>query len=637
MVTKKGKPKSGDVLFIPLNKLKKSPKNVRKTPHTKAEIEALAASIAANGLLQNLVIEPEHDKKNRATGYYLVNAGEGRRLAQLLRVKRKEIKKNEPIRCLIDTEHSAEEISLAENTIRSDMHPADQYEAFAKLHHEQSMAAEDIAARFGVTAAVVRQRLKLAAVSPNLIQAYRDGDMSLDELTAFTLTDDHAKQEQVWEGLPDFRRNRRSILEALREGQVSVDDRRAVFVGMEAYEAAGGGIARNLFDEEGGGYLTDADLLNRLVREKLQGIAQQVLAEGWKWVTVEQEFDYQLSAGMRRLHPVPPSLTDEQKAKVDALEAEYDALYDQGSIEQHFDEPSEEVEIRLQTIEAEIIGITGGERYRPEDVAIAGAFVALGGDGEARIERGFVRKEDEPPTEDSADQEAGSEQNGASEDGNGAALLSDKLVAELTAQRTAALRNELAEHPETALVAVVHALAATTYYSYATYSCLEITPRSVFLSSHAPGIDESPAMRAIGERYDAWRARLPEDPAELWSFVVALNPAERLKLLAHCASMSVNAVRVPKANGSANGVSAMHADTVAEAVALDMTKYWQPTPASYFARVSKERILEAVREGVTPEAAQNIAGLKKAEMAEAAAERLAGKGWLPALLRTARA
>ena len=395
MASKKNTPKSGDTLFVPLNKLKKSPKNVRKVPHTKAEIEALAASIAANGLLQNLIVEPEHDKKGRTTGYYLVTAGEGRRLAQLLRAKRKEIAKTEPIRCVLDTEHSAEEISLAENVIRSDMHPADQYEAFAKLHGEQGLSADDIGARFGVTPAVVRQRLKLAAVSPKLILLYRVGDMSLEELTAFTITDDHAKQERIWAELPTYHRTRDAILNALREGQVSTDDRRAVFVGIAAYEAAGGKVARDLFDEEGGGYLTDTELLSRLVRGRLQGLAQQVLAEGWKWVTVEPEFDYQLTAGMRRLRPVTLTLTEEQQAKVDALEAEYDGLFEQGSDLQDSGEPSGEIAARLQAIEAELIGITGGERYRPEDMAIAGAFVALGCEGEARIERGFVRKEDD--------------------------------------------------------------------------------------------------------------------------------------------------------------------------------------------------------------------------------------------------
>jgi ParB family chromosome partitioning protein len=78
---------TGTTLFIPLNRLKKSPKNVRKTPHPQADIEALAASIAAKGLLQNLVVEPEMDAKGELTGYYLVTIGEGRRLAHQLRAQ----------------------------------------------------------------------------------------------------------------------------------------------------------------------------------------------------------------------------------------------------------------------------------------------------------------------------------------------------------------------------------------------------------------------------------------------------------------------------------------------------------------------------------------------------------------------
>jgi ParB family transcriptional regulator, chromosome partitioning protein len=124
---------SKSLLFVPLAKLKKSPKNVRKMPHTKADITALAASIAAVGMLQYPVVEPEIGSGGKPTGNYLVNAGEGRRLAQLLRVKRKDIKADEPIPCTLDTEHSATEISLAENAVPTDMHLADQYEAFAKL------------------------------------------------------------------------------------------------------------------------------------------------------------------------------------------------------------------------------------------------------------------------------------------------------------------------------------------------------------------------------------------------------------------------------------------------------------------------------------------------------------------------
>src|SRR6202044_3227704 len=126
-----------NIVLVPLGKLKKSPKNVRQVPHTKADLQALAASIAAIGMLQYPIVEPEIGAKGKPTGHYLVNAGEGRRLAQLLRAKRKEIKPDEPICCILDTEHNATEISLAENAIRTSMHPADEYEAFAELHQQQ--------------------------------------------------------------------------------------------------------------------------------------------------------------------------------------------------------------------------------------------------------------------------------------------------------------------------------------------------------------------------------------------------------------------------------------------------------------------------------------------------------------------
>jgi ParB family chromosome partitioning protein len=207
MSNRTAKDASKDIVFVPLSRLKKSPKNVRKVPHTKADIKAFAASIAALGMLQYPVVEPELGPRGKPTGNYLVNAGEGRHLAQLLRVKRKEIKPDEPIRCILDTEHSATEISLAENAVRSNMHPADQYEAFAKLHSEEGKSAEDIAARFGVTAAVVRQRLKLGAVSPKLRALYRKGEMNLDQLSAFAITEDHERQERVWSELPTFNRS----------------------------------------------------------------------------------------------------------------------------------------------------------------------------------------------------------------------------------------------------------------------------------------------------------------------------------------------------------------------------------------------------------------------------------------------
>jgi ParB family transcriptional regulator, chromosome partitioning protein len=463
---------TGTTLFIPLNRLKKSPKNVRKTPHPQADIEALAASIAAKGLLQNLVVEPEMDAKGKPTGYYLVTIGEGRRLAHQLRAKRKEIKKTEPVRCVIDTAHNPQEISLAENVIRSAMHPADQFEAFAKLHNEEGMAAEDIAARFGVTATVVKQRLKLGALAPALMLAYRNGELNLDQLTAFTITDDHTRQEQVWNTLPEFSRSRHAIMEALSEGQVASDDRRAVFVGADAYQAAGGVIVRDLFDEEGGGFFADAALLNRLVREKLAGEAATIEAEGWKWITVEPKFNHEMTAGMRRVYPEQVPLTEADQAKLEKLERQYQAFCDE-----HDGDDSPEAFAEATRFEQEIETIGGREQYRPEDIAMAGVFVSLRHDGEPRIERGYVRPEDWTEAK-----ETQTDGEGDATRAEGTKLLSDKLVAELTAYRTAGLRNALAENSAMALTAVVHALAAATFYRWSDgVSCLEIVPRSASL------------------------------------------------------------------------------------------------------------------------------------------------------------
>jgi ParB family chromosome partitioning protein len=613
---------SKDIVFVPLNKLKKSPKNVRRVPHTKADIKAFAASIAALGMLQYPVVEPELGPKGKPTGHYLVNAGEGRRLAQLLRVKRKEIKADEPIRCILDVEHSATEISLAENAIRSDMHPADQYEAFAKLHDEEGKSAEDIAARFGVTAAVVRQRLKLGAVSPKLRDLYRKGGMSLDQLSAFAITEDHERQERVWSELPTFNRTRESILRALSEGQVRSDDRRAVFVGAKAYEDAGGSIIRDLFDAEGGGFFADAELLGRLASEKLQHEADKVAAEGWRWVAAAPEFDHEASARMRRVYAKPVPLSKTERKKLRKLLKRMDALY-----ERH-----EERDVADEIARTEsAINALRKEEYKARDIALAGAFVTLAGDGKVRIERGFVRAEDEPDSKAKAEHKNGKR---PVKDADGLAPLSEKLVAELTAYRTSALRNELAQHPVTAMIALVHALALTTFFQGSQASCLEVTPKSAWLSGHAPGIDESVAEKQIAERHVAWAKRLPQEPVALWTFIHGLSDDARMGLLAHCVSLTANAVRAPR---RCTEESEAHAATLAREVGLDMVAYWQPTASSYFGRVSKERIVQAVRESVSEQAAQNIARMKKQAMAEAAEAALAGKGWLPALLATSAA
>ena len=248
-------------------------------------VEELPEDIGRRGLLQSLNVRAVLDESGAETGTCAVTAG-GRRRAALQRlVRAKQLAKTAPVPCIVKGDGAAEEDSLAENTMRKALHPLDQFRAFQSLRDEHGMGDEEIAARFFVTPAVVRQRLKLASVSPKLLDFYAADVMSLEQLMGFTIAGDHARQEAVWETLS--RGNNREpyqIRRMLTEGAVKATDKRAMFVGLDAYEAAGGIIERDLFQAGGGGYLKDVGRLERLVREKLDRSADEIRAQGWLWV-----------------------------------------------------------------------------------------------------------------------------------------------------------------------------------------------------------------------------------------------------------------------------------------------------------------------------------------------------------------
>jgi len=635
---------NGAVLDIALNKLKASPRNARKVPHSAADIESRAASIAAKGLLQPLVVEPELDETGAATGFWLVTIGEGRRQAFRLLASRKTIKKTHPVRCVVDTVNDPLEISLDENVSRRDMHPADQFEAFRDLNERKGWGAEEIGARFGVSPQVVRQRLRLGAVSPKLMAIYREDGLTLDQLMAFAVSEDHARQEQVYDAL-SFNRSAPLIRRAMTEAKVPADDRRVAFVGLEAYAEAGGTILRDLFTEDHGGWLEDVGLLDRLASEKIAGMAETVReAEGWKWAAAY--LDYPSSHGLARVYPHKVERTPEQQAEIDAIATEYDALVEQWS---HVEDLPPEIEARLAEIDAQLEAFGDGHAFDADDIARGGVFVILGHDGTARVERGLIRPQDVKPVAELDAVEPGETRQGGQTDGaaqveppateaeeveepDGLTPLSDRLVADLTAHRTAGLRDALAENPDAALLVTLHALVLRAFFvGCAIATCVDIRMGSAPLGREADGIEDSPAERRIAERHEAWARQLPDSAQEAWGFVVGLDGDSRASLLAHCVGLSVYAVHGWERRPAAWD----HADALASMLSLDMTTYWTPTSRSYLSRVTKARIIEAVTEGVSAEAAQRLDGLKKTEMAQAAEALLAGSGWLPPLLRTA--
>ena len=617
---------------VPLNRLHPAPENVRRTGAGEG-IDELAASILAHGLLQNLNVRREEGPRGGFTGRYLVVAG-GRRLTALGRLAAEgRIGMTARIPCRIVEEGHATEASLAENVVRLAMHPADQFDAFARLHAE-GQNVERIARRFGVPVLTVRQRLRLAAVAPAIMDAYRAGSLTLEAVTAFAVTDSHEAQERVWAQTREHG-HLATIRRLLTEGRVPLTDRRVRLAGLAAYEAAGGRIERDLFEaDEGGGWIADPHLLDSLVQERLYIAAEKVRAEGWRWVEVAREFPHDRLWRMRRLRPEHVPLTEEDEAQCEALAEEYDAI-----VIEHGDSPGDAAAERLASIEAELAAVEAGEARRTaEALALAGAVVSPDpwGDG-VRVERGLVRMEDEeapvPANDDMAD-EAGDDRDGNADTEKREAVripeLSGALRSELLAHRTAMLRAALAERPDLALRVAVHAMALAVVHRQPWGGVTRAALPATGLDAGVPDVGVSPAAAALAAHLERWRAVLPAHPLALWAWIEASDGATVASLLAACVAAGADA---GSADWTEVGGMAEPAARVAVLAGLEPSAWWTPTRGAYLDRVPKALVVDAVREAVGDEAAAPLAGAKKADMAEAAAGLLAGTGWVPSLLR----
>jgi ParB family chromosome partitioning protein len=252
------------------------------------------------------------------------------------------------------------------------------------------MSEEEIAARHFVTPAIVKQRLRLASVSPKLHDVYADDGMTLEQLMAFTVTGDHARQEQIWDSVSRSGNDEPyQIHRMLTEDTVRASDRRAQFIGLEAYERAGGAVMRDLFAQDDGGWFQDVPLLDRLVTEKLKTDAEGIAPEGWKWIAVAVDFPYGHTNGLRELDGEPADLTEEEQGTLDALNTEHakiEADY------QNADELPDEIDRRLGEIEtARSAFETRSPIYDPADIARAGVFISIDAEGVLSIDRGYVR------------------------------------------------------------------------------------------------------------------------------------------------------------------------------------------------------------------------------------------------------
>jgi ParB family chromosome partitioning protein len=631
------------LLSIPLSNLVPSPHNARR--HTTTHVEELAALIDAQGLLQNLVVTEHVIGRGKARKVrFAVAAGERRRRAMLLLQQRGRLPDAHEVLCELVPPERGLEVSLAENSAREAMHPADEFEAFSKLIAE-GKGVEDVASRFGVSPLIVQRRLKLAALSPKLLALYREDGINLDQLMALTLSDDHAVQERTWFDAQPWNRTPAALRQALTASDVEASGSAVVrFVGIEDYEAAGGIVRRDLFDDEQSGYLTDPDLLRRLAQVRLDAIADAVRAEGWAWAEARIELD---STGLRQFAVCPHTTrepSEQEQAALSELDARDAELEEQSEAMDAADEWStdeaERVDLEQQDIAIRRKAIRDGMRtWSSEAMAHAGVIVTIGREGDPEIIRGLVREGDRKSflaRERQRDQGAACAATSDDDQGVSPARTattasghSEALVRRLTAHRTAALQAMLSQNVQVALATLAHALVHQVFGESLARprSALQVAlhlPKHQLLGA-ADDLEASRAWQALAGLLAAWRQRLPEEPAGWLPWLVALPQADLLDLLALCTAATLNAM--------ASRDAAHDADAVADALGLDMADWWEPTAAGYLKHVAKAQIVQALKEAGADLAADGVGAMKKDVLVAKAAERLAGKRWLPAPLR----
>ena len=649
-----------EIRDIPLSQLELSPGNVRKTPADASAFTELKASIAAHGLLENLIARAMGPGPDGAARYAVI-AG-GRRLAAMQALAAEgTLDEDHLVPCrMIGGIVAAEEVSLAENTVRAAMHPADQVEAFRRLADAGSTAAA-IAARFGVSERTVEKRLRLGNAAPVLLEAYRAGEIDLETLMVFAVTTDHAHQTAVWETVSQqgYRPGAWQIKRLLTEDRVAATSTIARFVGIEAYEAAGGRIDRDLFAEEDerGIWFDDPDLLNKLAMDSLQ-VAARELKTRWKWAEARLDVDWSATAAFGRVRPQPAEPTDEEKAEIERLRTRNDELANMDDEEwtEELVEEAESNETQLDEIEAMI---EARAVYRREDIAIAGCIVTIGNDGKLKLIQGLIRPEDMPAREAGDADAAGQNDTGDGEytiSGIEAPTLAAPLAspgdAEAGARKEAGVGIGLADDLRAIRTAIIKSQLACDFEAAFDLLLFQLA-RGVFTTGyHDDALDiraaetpDRPAMRVnedafgtinVGEKHlEIDRAAQELDwtglpDAEAFTELRALPERDKRALFASCVARTLKGQLAfePKARPEVEATVARLGIDFASAVRGNRDQVW--TADLLWSRLRKDRILAIGRETLGETWAQAETKQKKADIAKAMQDAFAHGDGVPA-------
>jgi ParB family transcriptional regulator, chromosome partitioning protein len=626
---------------IPIGKLVASPRNVRRTSDAPADAE-LRADIEARGLLQNLVVT----SVSKPRGCFAVEAGERRRRALQSLADDGKLAKDHEVCCLVVDRGVAHEASLAENFQRLAMNPADECLAFQQLV-EHGSDTETIARRFGVGVRFVEGRLRLAGLAPVVFDALGAGEISLDVAKAYAATADQERQAYVFEQVsrsymashPD------SIRRMMTQATVSASDRRAKFVGEDAYLAAGGRIERDLFSDESDARWVDVALVERLAFGKMEVLAAETAAEqGLKFVrpTLDSWIGYPATDGLRRVQLASPPLTDEESQRVAELEEQIGGLVDLVEDEQTDDGTGVGAESRLRELDSAIDAIVNKPPLIGEELnGKVGAFLLLDADGRPRLDASFYVEtaDEEPVAEISREQPV---EGSPIADGPRSAGLPRRLVDELAMQRRDILAVHVAADHAFALDLAIFLMADRD----ARYSGEKCGSSLAALPPTNPVVDlktpDAPATIAHSQATDALDRSWTEAGSRAGRFDAfrALPDEARFAWLGHAVGRTLEA----SANLPGKRCCAFH-DHLGVLLGIEVAKWWRPTGVNYFDRVPKNVALAALAEVGGPTLAEPHAKSKKAELAQScerifagnfiaeAEVRMAALAWVPQPMR----
>ncbi|MFT2798936.1 ParB/RepB/Spo0J family partition protein [Serratia sp. N21D137] len=604
---------------VMLKQLVKTPLNARKTPVSDKDVRELATSIEAAGLLQNLI------GVRLSNGLFGIAGGETRRRSLNLLMEEGRSAAGVPVTPEFQVvvkavdEDKARAISYAENGQRSNLSPADQLANFRELA-EEGKPVEQIAAILGYRTAHVKKCLKLTTVAPQLLELLKTDAITLDQLGALSSTDDHQRQIQTLDNSKhyEYKRTVKALRESVLHDEVSAAGNALVeFVGLDAYQAAGGETREDLFAESV--ILTNPQQLETMAIAKLQEAADIVAKEeGWAWVLGRRK-DVQSWGGDEKTFEVlhaNAKLTDEQKAEAKQLADEKQQLkdlLDGGDADDEWEHAP-----RVEQITSRLAEIN---KWSAKVRAKAGVVAYLK-NGEIHIQRGLMKMEDIKQVE-KAEREKVKNETPPSEKG-----LSAVLVTSLSAERTLAVAASLAQNPTVALAMHTFTLARRIFDkgSFHTMHTTVESQRSACLkqSEDADSLN-GVANQKLTELHSSWLNRFPLEWFEGFDWLLAWPQEDVLALLAYCVSQSIDGVSSQVFNKRV----ANRLEPLEKALNFQIGEWWKPTSANYFSRIGKDQIVDALDSAGRTGNARDAEKMKRKEAAEFAESILKDTGWLP--------